>query len=105
MPTATMVLTPAKSPLHAVEGACCSDETKSHWSDGLGGNPIRAADQLLQADRLVGRPRGLPLLTILEYFRERVEETPCRPLLKLRLMGLPPFSNDVGRLSQIRAAS
>jgi hypothetical protein len=56
---------------------------------------VPAADQLLHGDRLVGGPRGLPVLTILEHFRERVQEAPCRLLLELRMLGLPPLLDHI----------
>ena len=72
----------AECPVHFMEGACCSHGNLRHVSGGLHGDAVLAADQLLQGDRLVGGPRGLPLLTILDHFRERVQKAPCRPLLE-----------------------
>ena len=41
--------------------------------------------------------RGLPLLAILQHFRERFQEAPCRPFLELRILGLPPLLDHVRR--------
>ena len=59
---ASVATSPRKSPIHAVEAACCSHVNLRHRSGGLHGEPVPAADQLLQGDRLVGGPRGLTIV-------------------------------------------
>lgn len=62
---------------------------------GLGGRAVGAVEQFLEGDRLVGGPGGLLMLTILQDFREGVQEAPCRPLLELGMGWVSPLPDHI----------